>query len=322
MKNDLLSTIEYRPLSPREKVRIQSVLATGNLTVEALAKKPGMSWDKRDTYRQVVLAGLRKHDDCNHAEIAACRAISPQERDAIRAVEEVKFRLLEGFVARLVQLVRRKLYMAEWFANENARTLKSDLAGEAMTAFCHAIYRFNRYDLQFNTFLTTVVNNWLTDYCEKLTTIKLSEDMKELLTAYYSIKTEERRKGRHVGFEEITRIIIVNQLRDAGTAATDRNIEEAMERQRTRFLELRQVIRRNLPVDEALLASKDSDADTETVLAEVCERMSPLEAQAIRCKVDGRTLKELAEEEGVTPHEAGRAFKRAKDKIGVALALA
>ena len=164
---DLLKEVNYRPLSDWEKDHIHTIMATGNLTVEAIASKPGMEWSKRDAYRKVIL-GL-KHSDCSPQEIAACRAISPEEKAAIIAVESIKHRLLEGMAARLVQIVRRFCYFAR-LLTENKEMVRQELSSEALLAFSHAVWRFKRYDMQFNTFLTTVVNNWLADFCERYQT--------------------------------------------------------------------------------------------------------------------------------------------------------
>ncbi len=173
MRDDILSGIEHRDLTATDKSKFHSLLATANLTIESLARKPGMNWERRDEYRKLVLG--QKVPDATQQEVTTCRLLSDAEKAAVREVEAIKYRLLEGFIKLISQQVTKKLFMAKWFSTENARHLRHDLNSEALTAFCYAVYRFNRYDVQFSTFLTTVVGNWLNDYCEKLTTIKLRE---------------------------------------------------------------------------------------------------------------------------------------------------
>lgn len=320
MRNDILSGVAHRDLSVTAKAKLHSTLATANLTIESLARKPGMDWERRDVYRKLVLG--QKVPDATKHEITTCRLLSDPEKAAIREVEAVKFRLLEGFVKLLVKEVSKKLFMAKWFTAENTPHLRADLRSEALTAFFHAVYRFNRYDIQFSTFLTTVVSNWLGDYCEKLTTIKLTENLKGDLAAYYSIRSAERKQDRRPSFGEIVRIIVLNELRDAGVAATVPNIEEHTERNRSRFLELEQATRRVVPINPEAVVDARPDASFEALLKDVTDRMTPLERKTITHKLDGGGLKELAETEGVSPQTASRAFHQAKEKIGAALAFA
>jgi len=332
MKDDLLSEITYRPIPSGEKRRLQSVLATGNLTIEALAGKEGMAWDNRDAYRKVILADLLWHPALTVREIVACRSIRLQERQAVIDIESIKYRLLEGHVARLMQLVKKHLYMARWFTQEDVGGVHSDLCGEAMVAFSHAVYRFNRFDVQFNTFLTAVVTHWLQHYCESLATVKLSEDLKGLLCLYYSIKTQERYAGREATFQEIVRVIVSNQLQDEGVALTDRNIEEATERQRTRFCDLQQAIRKvrslsavrravngdHLTDDLNIVAAPSTD--TEAIFNELLERLTPLQRRVVETRLAGRSMRKLAQAEGLTKVQVGRVFQSAKEILGSALA--
>jgi len=318
MKDDLLIGTTYRPLPKGEKLRIQSILATGNLTIEALARRPGMTWEQRDTYRKIVVLNLRSHPECEPSEIAACRSLSRQEVAAVKAIEDVKYRLFEGMVARLVQLARRHVYIAKLFTDEHPRTLKNDLYAETMLAFCHACYRFNRYDIAFNTFLTTVVQNWLTDYCEKLAIVKHGEDLKNLVYLYYQIKASEQEAGRQPAFEEIVRIIVSNELRDRGIAATQHNIEAETEKSRERLLSLQQAIRRIVPV-EPRHRSQEPAADVQAVLNDLTARLTPLQRQTIESKLEGVSMKDLAKSEGLSANEVGKAYKTAREILGAAL---
>lgn len=320
LKDESFYGVEYRPLSDREKNEIQNVLATGNLTIESLANKDGMAWEKRDLYREVILKRLRKHPGCSDAEVKACRSIHPRETAAILAIEGVKHRLFEGFIARLTQLAKSKLYMAKWFTTENTSHVRRDLEGETMTAFCHAVYHFNRYDRAFNTFLTTVVNNWLTEYCERLSPVKLTEMLKDDLALFYSIKSERRRKKlQPLSFEETIRIIVTNELRDKKVAATPRNIEEAIERGRERFMTLQQATRRILQVDDRYCPGTTPTGDEEALLNDLAQNLSPLERRTLQQKLKGDSLRDLAVTEGISAEQVGRAFRRAKEVVAAAL---
>ena len=182
--SNILHCIAYRELSPADKATLHSTLAAGNLAVEALAKSPGMAWGKRDAYRNVILGRLTHHPECTPDEVAACHALVPAGKRAIGEIEAAKYRLLEGVVKLLVKEVKKKLKFAQFFVKGSKSKHCHDLSEEALIAFLHATYRFNRHDIQFSTFLTTVVSNHLLECCERLPIIKLSEDLKTLIPLY------------------------------------------------------------------------------------------------------------------------------------------
>lgn len=315
--SDVLSGIVHRDLLSREKDAIRKAVATANLTVESIARRPGMEWDKRDDYRKHILGlrvSLTKH------EVTVLKGINPAERDAIRGAEAVKYRLLEGHAKMLAKLVSNKLTLATWFTSEKRRVVREDLSGEALTAFCHAFYRFNRYDIQFGTFLTTVVNNWLLDYCSRLSRIKMTEQMRDDIFLYYGVRDAERKADRTIDFEGTVRIIVLNELRDKGVAATERNVQEYTELNADRFRELRQTTRRFVQVDETCVSAAPA-ADFDSLLQDVLEGVSltPLERQAVEFRLDGKGIKELTEEAGVLPYHAKRAFSEAMGKIEACL---
>lgn len=319
MTEDVLAGIIHKELTPADKTKFQSVMATATLTVEAVARRAGMEWERRDTYRKLIL-GQRGNEPTAH-EVAVCRGVSNHERAAVQQVETIKFRLLEGFVRLLMKAVSKKVGMAKCFTKENRYHVRRDLNGEALTAFCHAVYHFNRYDIQFSTFLTTVVDNWLSDYCERLATIKLTEQLKEDLAVYHLIRNTEKKADRDTGFDHVVRIIVLNELRDQAVAATERNVEEYAERNYERFLKLRQATNRIVQINGTPIAGS-GDATFEALLRDVTDGMSDVQRDVIEFKVLGGGLQEFADERGITKRDAARAFQTAKEMIGAALSVA
>jgi DNA-directed RNA polymerase specialized sigma subunit len=308
---DIFADIQYRPLGKFEKSAIESAIVTGNLTIMALANRTGMEYNKKDVYRMVVAKGLKSHPRCVLQEISACQSLYPQEISAIKKVEEVKFRLLEGFVPRLAQLARRKLNMARCFSNADKKTLMDDLYSESISGFFHAVWRFNRYDIQFSTYLTVVVSNWLTEFCEKLSPIRMGEHTKKLLAEYWSIVNKTNQK---MSFDDIMRIIVIKHLQSQGIDDTEINIQTALERQHLQFLELQQVFHKTVQVNETLTGSYS--VNTDAILNEVIDKLSPLQKKIVKCKMDGVPIKHMIRDECLDRKEVANAYQKVRDVFG------
>lgn len=318
--NDILAGIEHNELTVQEKEKFQSMMVTANLTIINLARKEGMIWKNRDVYRKLVLNQKVEVSLTEH-EINICKKLSTSERNVILEVEAIKYRLLEGFVKLLVNCVSKKIGMAKFFTHENHYHIRHDLNGEAMAAFCHAVYRFDRYDIQFSTFLTTVVSNWLADYCERLSTVKLTEQLKQDLMIYYNVRSKELNSDRTGEFDQVIHRIILNELDEKDISATEQNVEEYTEQNHERFMILRQATNKVVHINNTPIAV-NSDADFESLLQDLTENMTEMERAVIRHKVGGGGLQSFAEEHGVLKHKAIQAFQSAKQLIETVLAVA
>ncbi len=312
MSNDIFSGITHSELKTEEKNEFQEVMVTATLTVEAIARKNGMSWERRDIYRKFILG--QHTEQMTACEVKVCKNVSEKEKNAIRKVEKIKYRLLEGFVKLLSGCVTKKIGMARRFTRENTYHIRRDLNSEAMTAFCHAVYRFNRYDIQFSTFLTTVVNNWLTTYCQKLSTIKLPEQLKQDLMVYYTIRAAEVDAERIVKFEQIVRVIVLNEMRDMAIAATERNIADYILKNHERFVELRQATSNIVQINNDPIPA-GSSANFETLLRDMTDNMTPMQRAIIEHKLLGGGLQGFADKSGIQKKHALKAFRSAKKII-------
>lgn len=318
MKNDIFTGIVYKELSENEKAYFQTKMAKATLAIESLASVPDMVWENRDLYRKLIIGckvlGLTSH------EIAVCKNINDDEKNAILEVEKFKMRLLEGYVKFLAKYVSQKMATVKYFTEESSHHhIRRDLNGESQVAFCHAVYRFNRYDIQFITFLGTVVKNWLNNYCQQLSRIKLGEKLKDDLIEYNLIRAKELKAGRVATFEEIIRIIVLNEIRDQAIAATEKNIEEHIENNHERFLELRQISNRVLQIKKDDMVSMPTDVFTEVIVNDVMSRMNERQRKLVEHKINGGGLQKFATLHNMNKKEVELEFRAIQELIGSSL---
>jgi DNA-directed RNA polymerase specialized sigma subunit len=210
--------------------------------------------------------------------------------------------------------------MARCFTQENQYHIRRDLSGEAMTAFCHAVYRYTRSEIMFSTYLVTVVENWLFDYCERLTTVKLNEQLKKDLLAFNTIRAKKIKEDCVLTFDEIIRIIVLKEMQEATLDITD-SVEEYMKSNRSRFLDLAKATHRLACIDNKTVAAK-SNASLEMLLKDVTESMTSLQKKVVYCKMKTGNLLEFANEFCLNEKEAKRVYDSAKKIIKTCLSFA
>ena len=326
---NVLREIVYRPLSDAERERTQTVMSLGNLIIEALAKRPDLPDDKtvnekRTLYRQVILNG-RCDSDLSPGEIKACMSLHPCDREMVERVETVKWRVIEGHVAKVMRVVRQKVSYARFYRNKEDRgNLYADLSAEALHGLLHAIYTYTDRTTPFNNFMTTVLHRWLGDYCEKqYPTIRLPEDLVELIGQYYQIRSHHREKGINSTFEDITRQIVETDLRNACASVTDSAIEEAMEMRREKFLQLRAALKKTVSVAEvgAFLPDRSLGDEMGQFMKELTENkdLTPFQRACLLAKLSNVSLTEVAEAWNTNKTAASRAFKEAKRLVAISI---
>lgn len=301
---------EHKELSQEQKDRITSILAAGNLVLESLMQLPGMTRKKRDAYRKVIL-GIP--NDCTVEEVQQCRALTEEDKAAVRRIEEVKFDLYCGHIKLLEEQVSRYLKMARFFAkNRSVRQLKEDLRSEAMAACLRAAYRFSRPEVQFSTYLTTVVRNHLHEYCQTLSGLRLNDDVVALMTTFSNIWEEAWEKGVSLGFDEIVRIIVENELRDKQVAATEQSIQEALELQRDRFIDLQQAMRQVISLQHPVASKHIDSPDADAILHELQELLEPQELVILRHRMGESDSANDAAFRAIPKHRRMKAFQNAR----------
>lgn len=317
MKNDIFADVVYKELDASEKAHFQRMMAKATLAIESLAEMPDMVWENRDLYRSYIIGnqvtGLTNH------ELAVCKSINIEEKNAICEVEQFKMRLLTGCIKFLTKYVLKQITIAKCFTQESSSYhIKHDLTSEAQTAFFHAVYRFNRYDIQFITFLGTVLKNWLYNYCQQLSIIKLSEKLKDDLIAYHSIRVKKLKADSELKFEEIIRIMVLNELRDQEIDDTESNVEEYIEQHHERFFELRQAVGGVVQVD-ANLSSLVSDVETEVMLNDIMSRMTEVQRKIMIHKINGGGLQKFADLHNMNKKQVESEFQLIRELIGSSL---
>jgi DNA-directed RNA polymerase specialized sigma subunit len=314
-----LDFIKYKPIPEDDRPAVQHTLAIGNQVIYALADRPGMTNDpdRRNSYRRHVL--YRKPDPTlTAAELAVLARVTPHERAAVQAVERVKWPLVEGHVAKLLRIVTRKVPYARFFrATDSLANLKDDLSQQGLEGLLHAIYTYRDPETPFINYMTTVVYNRLTDYCKAMPQVSLTEAVSERVQEFYSVRATRQKQGLRTDFEAVVRVMVENALLEAGEPVTEGRVERALREQAAELEELRKALKRTVSVSRVeRVLGREYNLSTDWLADDVAGRLSDLERACLRAKLDGRMLKDVAAEHGVTGRDVTRAFRRVKRLVG------
>jgi len=153
-----MQKIQYRQIVGPELKAVHAALAAGNGAIHTLARTPGLDPSRHLQYRRAVL-GLRS--DCTDDELRLIRRHGRGLTQLAGAVEELKPRLLEGFVALIAAEGRRALPRALWNCRQqdDKRLLAADLKQQACLAFWEAVYGYTDSSIYLSTYATRTIRN-------------------------------------------------------------------------------------------------------------------------------------------------------------------
>lgn len=228
-----MKSIEYRPLLGDELRAAHQALAAGNLEVRRLAALPGMAADRHLEYRRAVL-GLR--NGCTAKELSAIRRGSRGDtRELVQAVEALKPRLVEGYVAMVVREAHRVLPRVMWNCRNAAdrRQCRLDLEQEASVYFLQAVYGYANPNIYLSTYATGVIRNNLNRYALSAPSRSIPEEVAQLVRDYNEAAGRLVGRGLPTGFRQVLVEVIRKYspgISDRGAAAVIGSMGDLVER--------------------------------------------------------------------------------------------
>lgn len=206
-----LKSIKYRQIVGEELKLVHAALAAGNLAVQRIAALRGMTSSRHLQYRRAI---LHLRNDCTSDELATIRRNAQRsERRAVEAIEGLKPRLLEGFVALVVREGQRAIPRALWNSrqSEDRRTLEDDLVQQACVGFWEAVYGYTG-GTYLSTYATTTIRNNLNRYVLDSQARPLPAEVAEQVRAYRSFESQLVAADRPAEFLDVLGAMVVERF--------------------------------------------------------------------------------------------------------------
>lgn len=296
--------IEYLPFTGSEREQYQQILAVGNLMVESINK----------TFSD-VRKGYKKLHHCRKLILSGALKVTPHELQVVKQVEAIKFRFIQAHIAKVKQIVKKKVRFARFYSNyETLAGLVADLEAEAMNAILHAIYMYTDEQENFMHFMTTVVHNWLSNYCAETYPIIALDNISDLLRAYHEIRHKLIKHGLPHTFEDVIPVMIRHELIEMDIIPTEEAIAKRTRKRAKKYRVLEFAIKSRGDASKIQqIIAPTVDGDAELMVEELNDmNLNQLQRACLMAKANGESLRTVARAFDVKPHVVHLAFNRVK----------